>query len=66
MVSATERGRALLQAIKHARQAEMHSALTDIPPEEADELLRLLDAMLSGLVRAFEAHERPNGAVCKP
>jgi DNA-binding MarR family transcriptional regulator len=66
MVSATERGRVLLQAIKRARRAEMHSALTDIPPEEADELLRLLDAMLSGLVRAFEAHERPNGAaVCK-
>jgi len=61
MVSATERGRVLLQEIKHARRAEMHSALTDIPPEEAHELLRLLDAMLGGLVRAFEAHERPNG-----
>ncbi len=47
---------------QHARRAEMHSALTDIPPEEADELLRLLDTMLSGLVRAFEAYERPNGA----
>ena len=48
----------LLQAIKHARRAEMHSALTDIPPEEASELLRLLEAMLGGLVRAFETHER--------
>jgi DNA-binding MarR family transcriptional regulator len=66
MVSATERGRVLLQAIKRARQAEIHSALTDIPPEEADELLRLLEAMLSGLVRAFEAHERMDSAsVCK-
>ena len=65
MVSATERGRVLLQAIKHARRAEMHSALTDIPPEEADELLRLLDAMLSGLVRSFEAHERPDDAAFK-
>jgi MarR family transcriptional regulator, organic hydroperoxide resistance regulator len=62
MVSATERGRILLQAIKRARRAEMHSALTDIPPEEADELLRLLDAMLNGLVRAFEAHTHPNDA----
>jgi DNA-binding MarR family transcriptional regulator len=62
MVSATERGRVLLQAIKHARRAEMQSALADIRPEEADELLRLLDVMLGGLVRAFEAHERPNGA----
>ena len=66
MVSATERGRVLLQAIKTARRDEMYSALTDIPPEEADELLRLLDAMLSGLLRAFEAYEHPNGAaVCK-
>jgi DNA-binding MarR family transcriptional regulator len=62
MVSATERGRVLLQAIKHARRTEMQSALADIQPEEADELLRLLEVMLSGLVRAFEAHERPNGA----
>jgi DNA-binding MarR family transcriptional regulator len=61
MVSVTEQGRVLLQAIKHARRAEMHSALTDIPPEEANELLRLLDAMLSGLVRSFEAYERSNG-----
>jgi len=63
MVSVTEQGRALLQAIKHARRAEMHSALTDIRPEEADELLRLLDTMLSGLLRGFEAYERPNGTV---
>jgi DNA-binding MarR family transcriptional regulator len=65
MVSVTEHGRVLLQAIKHARRAEMHSALTDIPPEEADELLRLLDTMLSSLLRGFEAHERSNGAPCK-
>ena len=64
MVSATERGRVLLQEIKHARRAEMHSALTDIQPEEADELLRLLDTMLSGLLRGFEANA--NGtAACK-
>jgi DNA-binding MarR family transcriptional regulator len=66
MVSVTERGRVLLQAIKRARQADMYSALTDIPPEEADELLRLLELMLSGLLRGFEAPERPNGAAeCK-
>src|SRR4029079_12664984 len=65
MVSATDRGRVLLQAIKHARRAEMHSALTEIPPEEADELLRLLDAMLNGLVRAFEAHAHPDGVAYK-
>jgi DNA-binding MarR family transcriptional regulator len=63
MVSVTDQGRVLLQAIKQARRAEMHSALTDIRPEEADELLRLLDTMLSGLLRGFEAYERPNGAL---
>jgi DNA-binding MarR family transcriptional regulator len=62
MVSATERGRAVLQAIKSARRAEMQAALTDIPPGEAAELLRLLDTMLDRMVRAFEARERPNGA----
>lgn len=61
MVSATERGRAILQAIKHARQAEMQAALTDMAPEEAAELLRLLDVMFDGMARAFEARERPNG-----
>ncbi|MEO7908913.1 MAG: MarR family transcriptional regulator [Roseiflexaceae bacterium] len=66
MVSVTEQGRVLLKAIKNARRVEMHSALTNIPPEEAGELLRLLDAMLSGLMREFEAYERPNGvAACE-
>ncbi len=65
MVSVTEHGRVLLQAIKHARRAEMHSALNDTPPEEAEELLRLLDMMLSGLLRGFESHERSNSAACK-
>jgi DNA-binding MarR family transcriptional regulator len=56
MVSVTERGRLLLQAIKRARRAEIHSALADIPPEEADELLRLLDTMLRSLLRGFQAN----------
>ena len=30
--------------------------------QQNSELLRLLDVMLSGLVRAFEAHDRPNNA----
>jgi len=62
MVSATERGRAILQAIKRARQADMHAALADIPPDEAAELLRLLDAMFEGMVRTLESRARPNGA----
>jgi DNA-binding MarR family transcriptional regulator len=62
MVSPTERGRAILQAIKQARQADMRAALADIPPDEAAELLRLLDAMFEGMLRASGARARPNGA----
>jgi DNA-binding MarR family transcriptional regulator len=58
MVSVTERGRSLLQAIKRARQADMQAALGDIPSDEAAELLRLLDAMFEGMVRAFESRAR--------
>jgi DNA-binding MarR family transcriptional regulator len=62
MVAATERGHALLQAIKHARRTEMQAALAHVAPAEAAELLRLLDAMLDGMVRSFEAHADANGA----
>ncbi|HEU5103643.1 MAG TPA: MarR family transcriptional regulator [Roseiflexaceae bacterium] len=62
MVSATERGRAVLQAIKQARQANMQAALANIPPEQAAELLRLLDAMFEGMMRTFEVRARPADA----
>ena len=62
MVSATEHGRDVLQAIKGARRAEMQEALADIPPEEAAELLRLLDSMFDGMLRTFEARNRENDA----
>ena len=61
MVSVTEHGRGVLQAIKRARRAEMQEALADVPPEEAAELLRLLVSMFDGMLRAFEARERQNG-----
>jgi DNA-binding MarR family transcriptional regulator len=62
MVSVTEPGRALLQAIKQARRAAMQAALADIPPEEATELLRLLDTMFDGMLRAFKTRERSDDA----
>jgi DNA-binding MarR family transcriptional regulator len=55
MVSATERGRALLQTIKRARRAEVQAALAHLETFEAAELLRLLDTMLEGMMRAIRA-----------
>ena len=58
MVSVTERGRSVLQAIKQARLANMEAALANIPPEQAAELLRLLDAMFEGMIQSFESRAR--------
>lgn len=57
VVSATERGRALLTAIKQARRAEMQSSLAHLQPGELQELQRLLDALLAGMQHAAEAGE---------
>src|SRR5215510_13368575 len=54
VVSATERGRGLLEAIKHARRIEIQVALAHMPAPEVDELLRLLSIVLQGLVRVVE------------
>ncbi len=54
VVSATERGRALLQTIKRARREEMRTALAHIQPSELSELQRLLDAVLEGMLRVVE------------
>jgi DNA-binding MarR family transcriptional regulator len=58
VVSMTERGRGLLQAIKRARRDEMGSALAHIQPEEIDELLRLLDAVVVGIQQIVETNGR--------
>jgi DNA-binding MarR family transcriptional regulator len=58
MVSVTERGRELLHLIKGARRDEVQAALEHLHQTEAAELLRLLDAMLEGMLRAVEASER--------
>jgi DNA-binding MarR family transcriptional regulator len=57
VVSATERGRGLLEAIKQARRIEIQLALTHMPASEVDELLRLLSSVLQGMARLVEAHE---------
>jgi DNA-binding MarR family transcriptional regulator len=57
VVSATERGRALLAAIKQARRAEMQSSLAQLQQGELQELRRLLDVLLVGMRHAVEARE---------
>jgi MarR family transcriptional regulator, organic hydroperoxide resistance regulator len=58
VVSATDRGRALLHAIKQTRRAEIQAALSHIPASEVSELLRLLEAVLAGMREIVELHER--------
>jgi DNA-binding MarR family transcriptional regulator len=57
MVTVTEDGRRLLAKIAHTRRMEMRVALHHIQPNEINELLRLLDAVLEGMLRAVEARE---------
>ena len=57
VVSATERGRGLLEAIKQARRIEVQAALAYMPESEVDELLRLLNTVLQGMLHVVEAHE---------
>jgi DNA-binding MarR family transcriptional regulator len=57
VVSITEPGRTLLQAIKQARREETQAALAHIQPAELDELRRLLEAVLEGMRRNVEANE---------
>lgn len=57
VVTVTEGGRALLAEIKQARRAEMQAALEYIQPPEINELLRLLDAVLDGMLRVLEGRK---------
>ena len=57
VVSVTERGRVLLHAVKQSRRVEIQAALSHIQPAEINELLRLLDAVLAGMLRVVDAHE---------
>jgi DNA-binding MarR family transcriptional regulator len=57
MVMATDRGRELLVDIKQARREEMQAALGDLGNEEIDELLRLLNTLLAGMLQQVEQRE---------
>jgi MarR family transcriptional regulator, organic hydroperoxide resistance regulator len=57
MVTVTENGRGLLAKIAEARRSEMRVALEHIAPHDIDELLRLLDAVVDGMLHAVEARE---------
>lgn len=50
VVSATERGRMLLERIKEARRDETRVALASLRPVERHEMLRLLNVMLEGML----------------
>jgi len=60
-VSATERGRALLEMIKLARRDETRAALAELRPVELHELLRLLNVMLGGMLQMTSTEEPENG-----
>jgi DNA-binding MarR family transcriptional regulator len=55
MVALTDDGRVLLARIAEARRVEMRTALEHIPLDDINELLRLLDAIVDGMIRAVEA-----------
>lgn len=57
VVTATERGRELLESILQARRDEIRAALGHIGAEDLRELLRLLDSTLTGMRQAVEARE---------
>jgi MarR family transcriptional regulator, organic hydroperoxide resistance regulator len=57
MVTLTDDGRALLVKIAEARRMDMRAAMTHIPLSDIDELLRLLDAVIDGMLRAVESRE---------
>src|SRR6266511_6242709 len=57
MVTVTDNGRGLLAKIAEARRMEMRVALEHIAPHDIDELLRLLDAVVDGMLHAVESRE---------
>ena len=57
MVTVTDEGRSLLERIAAARAMEMRVSLAHLPPAEINELLRLLDAVIDGMLHPIEAHE---------
>lgn len=58
VVTATERGRSLLQTIQHARRDEMRVSLAHLEAAELNDLLQLLNAVVEGMQHTVETNER--------
>jgi DNA-binding MarR family transcriptional regulator len=57
VVTVTDRGRMMLAEIREARRSELQAALKHMQPEEINELLRLLEGVLEGLLGAIAARQ---------
>lgn len=62
MVQVTQRGRELIVEIKQARREQMQSALAHLGETEVDQLIRMLERMQVGMLRALERMEREHWA----
>jgi DNA-binding MarR family transcriptional regulator len=60
LVVVAQRGRELIAEIKQARREQMQAALAHMAETEVEQLIRMLDQMQAGMLRALERleHER--------
>lgn len=58
VVVLADRGRQLLEEILQARHDQINAALSHIPPSELDNLLRLLDMVLAGMLTQVKGREQ--------
>lgn len=58
MVTVTPSGESLLSAIKQARSEQMAAALRELSADELDELMRLLDKVMLGMLRMIDVEGR--------
>lgn len=62
VVHVTEAGRTLLVSIKQAHRVEIQAALAHVQPVELEELLRLLNTMLEGMLLRAAQTNHPHTA----
>ena len=62
MVQVSQRGRELIVEIKQARSEQMQSALAHLGETEVEQLIRMLERMQVGMLRALERMEREHWA----
>lgn len=62
MVMVSSRGRELIARIKQARREQMQAALAHLDEVEIDDLIRMLDRVQNGMLRALERVERERWA----